>query len=177
VYLKKFNKVIFYVTGIIAALCLFVIVMLVFAQVITRYFLGFAIKWASEVTVFAMMWMVFLGCSMGYKMDNVIALSIVTDRVSERARHIIKIIVALLLIFFFGISFCSNLEILAFAANKSSAILGVPMNYIYSAWSVAAVVMTLYGTEKILDAAKALMGKQAFRTLTSDDIVRGGGVK
>jgi TRAP-type C4-dicarboxylate transport system permease small subunit len=151
--LKKINDILFRISGVISTLLLFGIVAITFAQVICRYFLKRSLIWSSELTVFFLVWMVFLACSMGYRKNSIASLTMVTDRLTPRGRSIAKIISACFMILFLTISFYGNIEIVKMAAGKVSSILKANMQFIYSAWSVAAVLMILYAIEKIADAA------------------------
>lgn len=150
--LKKINHMIFRVSGVVCALLLFAIVGITFTQVLARYIFKFSLTWSSEVTVFVLEWMVFLACSMGYHADMIASLTLVTDRLPPKVRSAMKIVAALCMIFFMAATFYGNMEIIAFAKGKVSSVLGINMQFVYSAWSTAAVLMTLYSLEKIYDA-------------------------
>ncbi len=150
--LKKLNDVLFKICGVITTMLLFGIVAITFSQVICRYFLKKSLIWSSELTVFFLVWMVFLACSMGYRKNSIASLTMVTDRISPRGRSVAKILSACFMILFLAVSFYGNIEIIKMAKGKVSSILKVDMQFIYSAWSVAAVLMTLYAIEKIVDA-------------------------
>ncbi len=151
--LKKINDILFKICGVISTALLFGIVAVTFSQVICRYFLKKSLIWSSELTVFFLVWMVFLACSMGYRKNSIASLTMVTDRLPPRGRSIAKITSACFMLIFVSVSFYGNMEIIRMAAGKVSSILHANMQFIYSAWSVAAVLMSLYALEKIMDAA------------------------
>ena len=150
--LKKLNDILFKICGVISTLLLFGIVVITFSQVICRYFLKRSLIWSSELTVFFLVWMVFIACSMGYRKNAIASLTMVTDRLSPRGRSAAKIISACFMILFLSVSFYGNMEIVRMAERKVSSVLKANMQFIYSAWSVAAVLMILYAVEKIADA-------------------------
>lgn len=150
--LRKINDILFRICGIIATSLLFGIVAITFSQVICRYFLKRSLIWSSELTVFFLVWMVFIACSMGYRKNAIASLTMVTDRLSPKGRSVSKIISAGFMILFMAVSFYGNMEIVRMAEKKVSSVLKANMQFIYSAWSVAAVLMTLYALEKIMDA-------------------------
>lgn len=151
--LKKANDILFKLTGIITTALLGGIVLITFAQVICRYFWKVSLVWSSELTVYCLSWMVFLACSMGYRKGAIASLTLILDRISPRGRSVMKILSALFMILFMVVSFYGNIEIIQMAKGKVSSILHVNMQFIYSAWSAAAVLMTLYAVEKIYFAA------------------------
>lgn len=154
--LKKINDCVFRVIGILAAICLFTIVVLVAAQVFSRYIFGFSIKWTSELTVYALTWMVFMGCSMGYRTGAIIGLTMVVDRLPKKVSNILAIIVTLVLMFFFAVTFVSNLTTVQNAAGRVSSILHINLAFTAVAWNVASAIMFLFSIEKLVDQIKAV---------------------
>ena len=160
--LKKINDAIFKLSGVIATALLGGIIVLTFSQVLCRYVIHYSITWSTEVTVYMLMWMIFLSCSMGYRAGKICALTLLTDRLPLRAQKAVEILGQLLMILFFALTFYGNLEIVQLAWNKVSSILSIPMRYVYSAWSAAAVIMTLYAVERIVqDLREIAAGKEA----------------
>lgn len=153
-YLKRINDWIFRISGVISTLLLGGIVALTFTQVVCRYFIHYSITWSTEITVYMLMWMIFLSCSMGYRNGKICALTLLTDRLPPNLQRWTTIVAQFLMIAFFVLTFIGNIEIVRLAWTKVSSILSIPMRYVYSAWSAAAVIMTLYALEIIWDAIK-----------------------
>ena len=51
-------------------------VVIVFANVVTRYYLHFSLAWSEEVTRFMLVWLVFLGSFLAYINDEHLGLDI-----------------------------------------------------------------------------------------------------
>ena len=77
------------------------------------------------------------------------SLGLIIDRMSATGQFVMQCISSAAMIAFMCLTFYGNLEILSFAKGKVSSILGMDMRLIYSAWSVAAVLMLFYAVEKI----------------------------
>ncbi len=161
--LKKFNSILFRASGIVSTTLLGGIVTLVFAQVLCRYVIHYSITWATEVTVYMLMWMIFLSCSMGYRGKKIVALTLLTDKLPGKAQQIVSILGQLLMLSFFILTFLGNIEIIQLAWTKVSSILAIPMRYVYSAWSASAVIMSLYALESIWSSVQILAGKEALK--------------
>ena len=71
--LTKINNWLYRIIGVVAGTCLFCIIVVVSAQVISRYVFSYSIKWTSELTVYLLTWMVFLGCAMAYRTNDIVA--------------------------------------------------------------------------------------------------------
>lgn len=148
--LKKFNDIIYKIIGVFGAFCLFMIICVVFAQVISRYLFSYSIKWSSELTVYMLTWMVFCGCAMGYRSGEIVGLTMVTDRIPKLARHVVEICVTLILMGFFVITFVSNMPTIVQASLRTSSILKMNLALVSGAWNVSATVMFLFGLEKLI---------------------------
>ncbi len=155
--LKTINDWLFRIIGIMGALCLFAMVVLVFAQAGGRYVFGYAIKWSSELTVYLMTLSVYLGCTMGYRSNSIISLTILTDKLPKIWQDIAKIIVTLILMFFFVVTFKSNLATVANAAMRKSSIMRLNLGLISGIWNVASAIMFLFGVEKLIPHIQELI--------------------
>lgn len=158
--LNKLNDWIFKISGVVSTFFLGAIVVLTFAQVVCRYFIHYSITWATEVSVYMLIWMIFLSCSMGYRANKICSLTILTDRLPRKVAAALSILGQLFMIAFFALTFYGNIEIISLAWRKVSSILGFPLKYEYGAWSAVAVIMTLYALEKIIASIKVLSSKE-----------------
>lgn len=110
------------------------IAVLVVLQVTTRYF-GVPVSWSFEVVEFGLIWMVFLGASVGHRSGSVLALTVLTDRVSKKTALIFKLIAETSLIVFVSTTIYHNQTIIAFSSREDSPVLQVPMSI--AAWSIS----------------------------------------
>ena len=75
-----------------AALLAVCVTFLVLLNVVTRN-IGHALFWVDELAIYAMVWMTFLGASAALHYRNAVSITLVSDAVSPRARHLIHKIV------------------------------------------------------------------------------------
>ena len=155
--LKKINDWLYRIIGVVAAICLFAIIAIVSAQVVSRYIFSYSIKWSSELTVYMLTWMVFLGCAMGYRRNNIVGLTMVTDRLPKKAQQVCAILTTLLLIFFFVITVYTNIPTIESAAMRTSSILHINLALVSGSWNVTAAVLVLFALEKLVDQIKLLI--------------------
>lgn len=157
--LKKLNEWIYRFCGVVSATLLLGIVVFTFAQVLSRYIFHYSLKWSSELIIYLLTWMVYLGCAMGYKQDTIVGLSIVIDRLGVRAQALFRIVTHGLLLFFFVVSVQTNAEVVAFAARKYSTIMKLNLAFVSGSWSVAGCIMSLCALEKLADNVRVLIRK------------------
>lgn len=157
--LKKLSDFIYKITGVFISVDLAVIVVLSFSQVVSRYVFSFSISWAQELVTYLLVWLVFMGCCMGLRDNEVAALTIVVDKLSPNMKKMARILVQVLLIMFCVVGFWANQEIIANMWNKKSSILRMNLGYVSLAFSVSNVIIIFNAVLEIGNILKSLIVK------------------
>ena len=157
--LKKLSDFIYKITGEFISVDLAVIVVLSFSQVVSRYVFSFSISWAQELVTYLLVWLVFMGCCMGLRDNEVAALTIVVDKLSPNMKKTARILVQVLLIMFCVVGFWANQEIIANMWNKKSSILRMNLGYVSLAFSVSNVIIIFNAVLEIGNILKSLIVK------------------
>ncbi len=76
------------------AVCLGLMTLITFANVVARYLFNSNILWAIEATVFLFAWLVLMGASYGVKKHVHIGVDVIINMVSPRARHVLALLSA-----------------------------------------------------------------------------------
>ena len=155
--LKKLSDFIYKITGVFISVDLAVIVVLSFSQVVSRYVFSFSISWAQELVTYLLVWLVFMGCCMGLRDNEVAALTIVVDKLSPNMKKTARILVQVLLIMFCVVGFWANQEIIANMWNKKSSILRMNLGYVSLAFSVSNVIIIFNAVLEIGNILKSLI--------------------
>jgi len=74
------------------AICLGLMTLITFANVVARYVFNNNILWALEATVFLFAWLVLMGCSYGVKKQFHIGVDVVINMVSPKARRVMALL-------------------------------------------------------------------------------------
>ena len=87
-------------TGIRLALCLLMslMVVIVFANVIARYYLSASLAWSEEVARFMLIWLVFIGAVLAYVNEEHLGLDIVVRLFPHRIRYGLAVVADLLVL-------------------------------------------------------------------------------
>lgn len=155
--LKKLSDLIYKIIGGLISLDLALIVVLSFAQIVSRYVFSFSISWAQELVTFLLVWLVFMGCCMGLRDNEVAALTIVVDKLSPTQKKLARITVQVLLIVFCVVGIGANREVIANMWNKKSSILRMNLGYVSLAFSVSNVIIIFNSILDIASNVKALI--------------------
>jgi TRAP-type C4-dicarboxylate transport system permease small subunit len=74
-------------------------VVLVFTNVVSRYFLNFAIAWTEEVSRFMFIWVVFLSAVLAYVNDEHLKLDILEKKLPEKTGQVVAVICDLIVMY------------------------------------------------------------------------------
>lgn len=155
--LHRLSDIIYVLSGYVITGFLFLITIFTFVQVVSRFVFRFPIAWSQELIVYLLIWLVFIGCSMGLRNGEVASLTLGTDRLSPRARKMLRIVVNVILVAFFMITTISNAELIEFASRRRSSIMRINMAFVSSAYSVSSVIMAYNCTLAVIDDIKYLV--------------------
>lgn len=148
--LNRISKILYRITGVWITGSLFIIVIMAFVQVVSRYVFKFSIQWSQELIIYMMMWLVFLGCSMGLRDHEVASLTILTNKLSPRGKIIMEIIVDMILVVFFVVSIIANNELIRLSSLRKSSIMRINMAFMTTAFSVGMGLSCLYTVVEII---------------------------
>lgn len=141
--------------NIIVVFAFSALVLLVLAQVYTRYLTTNSLTWSEELSRFLMIWLVFLGSVHLYKNDGHIWVENFVDLLPQKIKMLVLICADLAVISFFGIIASGALALLPTTHTQYSPALNIPMSYVYS-------IVPLSMIFSLLIAAKNLFSKIAY---------------
>jgi C4-dicarboxylate transporter DctQ subunit len=97
--------------------------------VVFRYLLNSPLSWAGEVSVFLLIWISFIGGSLGLKYKSQAAVTILLEYVPAKARKIIGMIGHILMLLFLGLllSYSYTWVLSPVVAFQKSSAIGLPM--------------------------------------------------
>jgi len=153
--LKKINDTLYSISKIFITVSLAIIVILVFSQVFSRYVFHFGISWSQEITTYILIWMLFIGCSMGLRDGEIISLEILKNKLSKKNALYLSIFIDILLTIFFLVGIIANNKIIERSSKQLSPILNIPMSWIAGALTVSFIMMILYSLNHIIEVSKA----------------------
>ena len=78
---------------------LVMMVVIVFANVVSRYYLHASLAWSEEVARFMLVWLVFIGSFLAYIHDEHLGLDILVTKFSPQVRRAVAVCTNLLIIF------------------------------------------------------------------------------
>jgi TRAP-type C4-dicarboxylate transport system permease small subunit len=127
----------------VVALLLVVMSLIVFANVIFRYFLNAALGWYEEVSRFLLIWIVFLGAVLAYIHHDHLSLDVVLYYVKARTKRVIvlvsdALVIAALAVMVYG-GFQMALDSLA--SGWVASAIPIPYGWVYMVGPIASILM------------------------------------
>lgn len=149
--MRKLSQLLYNITGVLNIVLITVIIAMTFLQVFTRYVINASIPWAQELTIYCLVWLVFLGCSMGMRKHEVASLNLLVDALPYLGKQILRLINTIILTVFMVILIRVNHVVVLNAMPRLSGMMRIPMGYVNLALSVMAGLTCLYGIIDIYD--------------------------
>lgn len=126
-----------------AVLVLLVAVMVVvsLAQVVWRYVFGDPLIWSEEMARYAFIWIAYLSAWLAWKHRAHIALDAVAYLRNPGLERLAARLVEVLVFAFCVYTFHSNIRLLGLTAGQPSAILEIPMAWVYAGYSAMTLLI------------------------------------
>jgi len=122
---------------------LFVIVVIVFSNVIGRYFLHAPIRWSDEVSLFLFLWLSYLGALAALMAGRHYSFPALIDMFPAKLRLATKTLSDLMVLAMLGVLvWCGGLLVDLLRHQRSPAI-DLPLYYVYAALPVVSFLMAL----------------------------------
>jgi len=137
----------------------FIIVLMVFAQVISRYFIGASLTWSEELCRYLYVWECWLGVSLTQRYDRHIKLLFLVERLSPGRKKISEVIASVfsvgcaLILAYYGF----KLVLFSNALGSVSPALKLPMWIFYFCLPLGCVAYTARAVDQ---AVHKIMGKE-----------------
>lgn len=142
--MRKLSGLLYRITGVINIILITVIILMTFLQVFTRYVINASIPWAQELTIYCLVWLVFLGCSMGMKNHEVASLNLLIQKLPYVWQQLLNAFNSMLMVVFMIVLLRVNHVVILNAMPRLSGMMRIPMGYVNLALSVMAVLILLY---------------------------------
>ncbi|MCY9852058.1 TRAP transporter small permease [Vibrio mediterranei] len=140
-------------------LCIIILVALVilcFWQVFSRYGLNNPSTFTEELLRSFLVWMVMLGSALAFKTREHLALVFIFEKLSPKAGKKLRIINDCIVLFFtLFVMVYGGYDLIVSAGSQKTAILGIPMSWVYSCVFISGLLVTLIQIQHILVTIKS----------------------
>ena len=132
------------------AIALGIMSVVVFAQVIFRLTAG-SLPWSEELARYLMIYMVYVGTSIGIKRGTHIAVEVIMDRCPPSLQKVVEILVDLMMIAAFVILCYYGMKIVNITMMQKSPAMQIKMGYVYMSMVLGGALMLLHCVNNMIN--------------------------
>ncbi len=140
----------------LAIILMFAMAVIVAAAVVFRYVFNAPLFWAGEVSIFLLIFITFIGGSLGFKYKTQASMTLVTDYLPEKVQKWVAVLAHIFMLAFMAILlfYCFNwITSSSVSIQRSSAIL-LPMWIPYSILPIGLLFATIHLISNMIDILK-----------------------
>ncbi len=151
--MKKSGHLLGIIVNFLTAIALASIVVLVFINVILRYFFNSGLTWSEEVAVNLFVWVIFLGAIMAARDGLHIRVDVFVSRLPKGLQKIFLLLANFLVLIGLAVLMHGGIKVVKVTHASISPATGIPFSYITISLVVSAIgigLITMYQTYKTL---------------------------
>ena len=131
-----------------------VMLLLVFAQVITRYCFNYTPYFGEELARYLFVWVVFLSLPLVARYGGHMAIETLTSRATGSFLKFLNIIADIFSIIFLSIMVVCGIQMVIRTSYQTSPALMIPMSWVYVVIPFGCAIMLLYVIANLIEAIK-----------------------
>ncbi len=142
----------------VAIAALLVITCAMIAQVIFRYALALPLQWSETVSVYALVWVVFIGSgALAFQPDGHVSIPSLTDRLPAPVRALVTVLGRIAIVLFAVVIVWISLQWLTRGSHQMSAALGVSTLWVKVALPVGIALLGIAAVFRLAEDLPALL--------------------
>ena len=124
---------------------MWVLVVVVFIQVVLRYLFRYSLPWSEETARFLFLWIVWIGAAYAVKMRAHLKIDFVVNMLPQRAQKYMELFATLIWFAFCLFFTYKGVELtrILFVRGQITPVMKLPMAYVYAAVPTGAILMLL----------------------------------
>lgn len=128
--------------------------LIVFAQVITRYLFGYTPYFGEELARYLFVWVVFLSLPLVARYGGHMCIETLTSRVHGSTLKTLNILADVFTIIFMSIMVWCGVQMVIRTSFQTSPAMMIPMSWVYSVIPFGCAIMLLYTVMNLIDVLK-----------------------
>ena len=144
----------------IIALCMIVMMTVIFVQTATRYVVFYSIPWSEEVSRYLYVTLTLLGLNLAMSSKQLVRIDIIDHKISKHALKCLNLIRELLTVIITVVFFYSSFGMIDVSQYQSSPALGMSMQILYTILGLGFFLSACAALFNFCDAVKALSSNE-----------------
>jgi TRAP-type transport system small permease protein len=154
--LPAFFRYVDLVFKVLITVVLCALVFTVGANVFGRFVLNYSLPWADELSRYLFIWLIFVGAALAYFRGEHISVEFLVNKLPRRGIHALHLLRDLVVLGLLALLLRGAVPIIQATMGDRSALLGVPLWWVYLSVPVAAVLMVAMCLYSIVQDVRGL---------------------
>ncbi|MGJ9383128.1 TRAP transporter small permease [Salipaludibacillus sp. CF4.18] len=120
-----------------------VMVLLVFLQIVSRVLFSSSFAWTEELARYLMIWITFLGASVGFQYSSHISVEYFINKFKPRYAKWMQVTASTACLIFLSVLLIKGIDIIDRSMIQKSASLRIPIGFIYYIMPISAILMAI----------------------------------
>lgn len=122
-----------------------IMVLLIFFQAFSRYFLGFSLSWGSELAIYLHIWQIWLGASLGIRLSEHVRIDVFVNLLKGKVKFVVNVLASSIwFLFALFLAYEGSLYVMELlGSNQTSPTLGIQMGLIYLVIPISGLLMCI----------------------------------
>ncbi len=142
--LKRAEKLFVQLNGGVIALMMFLMYVLVFTNVVTRYVFKFSLNWTDELARFLMIWTVFLGAGLAMREGRHVAIDVLQGYLPKRVKKYFRALIGIIILAFLVVLIVLGYQYANAMMPIKSPVLRWPMGMAYMIIPIGSLAFILH---------------------------------
>lgn len=121
----------------------FLLVVVVFLQVLFRFVLEQPLAWTEELSRYLLVWITFLGAGYGMSIKAHPSIEILFEKAGPSLKKVLNVVTTILIIFFFWQVIINSFEFIGRSMAQTSPVLRLPMGLVYTVIPISSVLFVI----------------------------------
>lgn len=145
------------ILGIVCCTLLAWLVVVLAWQVISRYALNAPSSYTEEILRYGVIWMSLLGAAYATGKGSHLSVDMLRDRLSLRGKLRLDVLISVCFLLFAGaVLIWGGMKGVAIASRQTSAVMQIPMSWVYLSLPVAGALMIVYSLLNLADLSRGI---------------------
>lgn len=144
-------------TEVMCSLLLGGMVVIVFANVVARYYLSASLAWSEELARFMLIWLVFLGAVLAYVHNEHLGLDILVNNIPRRLAQLVTVLADILVLLALYLLAKGGYMMTVDSWDWEAPATYIPFGYVYIVIPIAGVIMCLQTLLKMAGSIRAVI--------------------
>ena len=148
------KKIVFNIPEICLLFITTTVVLILFAEVIFRYFVGSSLDWIEEISRILLIWLVFIGAAVALKRNEHIAVHFFVSFFPSWTRAYIEIFSNFLILFFSFFLFVEGVQFVIISMDTTFPALQTSIAWLYIGLPIGCFLMIIYGLKNLITSIR-----------------------